>query len=513
MSVTNPFSITYGSREVGGSTAYQLHGPYAIDKSHEQLRIAFDVVVTTASYAALKTACDNLETDFRKRDQDITISLDGNDWDYVRGENVLSTSAAISKLADPDTDRGYSRAYTCVIEAGLPASNDSGLRDVSVVVTTDASSKRMVTMSGTYTAYGASGSGTNAYALYAANFDALASTYLTFIDSGATWELVDESYDLDRNQDSGSIFPHVCNFQRQYSELIYNQVSGTLDSTLIKDHRVTFSDSAQHPGDSKTDVHRLRRVSGVYESAIDQDQTTDLASVYENQVKPHLIAIFVANFSPQSYGVESMSAGYDYSGNRISVNFTFVYQSPNASSLVEVSQALTYRETVVKDYTPVHDGGVFSMFVDDGWIIREREFSRTAVYVGEGGPSTRARSSRSIHGGFVTDGWKGPGDGYGGVGDGRLNSNYERLVERIFGFGGGFGGSAYDPDRSGGDFNLPAPGDSGGSWHLVSNVSSSTPQYIGDPSFGQQIKLNVVNEVVVERYAETPKVRSAGSVS
>ena len=33
MTITNPFSITYGTREVGGDTVYRLHGPYVIDKN------------------------------------------------------------------------------------------------------------------------------------------------------------------------------------------------------------------------------------------------------------------------------------------------------------------------------------------------------------------------------------------------------------------------------------------------------------------------------------------------
>jgi hypothetical protein len=162
MAITNPFSITYGSRQVGGSTDYQLHGPYVLDKSFDRLRLVFDVVVVAVSFADLQSKSDTLETDFRLRDQSLTIDLDGSTWTFTRGTHILAVTSSIVKSGNPDTDKGYSRAYTITIEAELPADDEQGLRDVEVLVDVDASRRKTVTMRGTYTAL----SGTDAVAQY-----------------------------------------------------------------------------------------------------------------------------------------------------------------------------------------------------------------------------------------------------------------------------------------------------------------------------------------------------------
>ena len=156
MALTNPFTITYGSRAIGGSSdTYLLHGPYVIDKSFNSLRVVFDVVVTAGSYSALKTAADNVETDFRKRDQNLVISLSGSTWTYTSGSTILNTSASLSKSGDSETDRGFSRAYTCVVEGELPADDAdpvTGLRDIDIQVDFESGRQKIVTMQGVYTA-------------------------------------------------------------------------------------------------------------------------------------------------------------------------------------------------------------------------------------------------------------------------------------------------------------------------------------------------------------------------
>jgi hypothetical protein len=92
MAVTNPFSITYGSRSVGGSNGtYQLHGPYVIEKHYDAFRLVFDVIVVGTSHADLKTQSDNLEIDFRKRlthGQTLVINIGGSTWTYtVEGQS------------------------------------------------------------------------------------------------------------------------------------------------------------------------------------------------------------------------------------------------------------------------------------------------------------------------------------------------------------------------------------------------------------------------------------------
>ena len=120
MAVTNPFSIKYGSRTVGGATAYQLLGPYVIDKSYDAIRLVFDVFITADTAATIQSLSDDLETDFRTRlTAGDTLVIDtgaGTVWTYTVGQTILKVRASLAKAGNPDTDKGFSRAYTVSIE-------------------------------------------------------------------------------------------------------------------------------------------------------------------------------------------------------------------------------------------------------------------------------------------------------------------------------------------------------------------------------------------------------------
>lgn len=431
MAITNPWSITYGSRQVGGSTAYQIHGPYVIDKSFDRLRLVFDIVISGSSFSNLQSLSDDLETDFRKRDQNLIIDLSGSTWTYTFGEQILNTTAALSKSGNADTDKGFSRAYTCIVEGDLPAdgTGDDGLRDLEVNVTYEAGRQRTVTMRGTYTA----STGVTAVGQYEAQFDTEAGTLLTAIDGSAVFELVAENYNQDRNV-------HLCTFTRQYLELLANQSTASLDDTEIRDHRVRFTDLSSHPGDSEEGVHRLRRVVGSYDCAIDIDQTTDLYSVFENKVKPHVRELFQTNFNPKVFALEDKRVSYDETTKRLSASLQFIYQGADGGGVVEVSQSMAIRQTRTIDYTPIHNGNEFAAHADPGWATKERVWSRTVIALGESFPPFGPRFADGV----VASGW-----------------------------------------------------------NVVQSTQQTSAQWLGDPTEAQ-IEVKVLTESIVERYNEEP---------
>ena len=397
----NPFSITYGTLTVGGaSTTLHLNGPYVIDRSFPKLRLVFDVVVVATSQEQLQTLATSVETEFTKRDKSVTIDIGGdNPWVYTFGSGILNTTASCTKSGNRDTDHGFSRAYTCVVEGSMPAADQVGLSDVEVNVDISPSRQKTVTMKGSYTAL----AGDSAIQTYQSEFDGRASALLTSIDSTATWELVSESSSQDRNN-------HTAAFVRQYLELLAEQSAGLLDDPQIRDHRVAFTDLSQYPGDSQQNVQRFRRVNATYDCAVDIDQTTDLDTVFANKVMPHLIALFVANFNPRVYGVEERSIGFDRTGSRISCSVRFIYQKGDSSEdLVQVAESVTLRDTRTIDYTPVHDGGELSAYADTGWIVRERTYQRNALALGSipSGSGSRSGVGRTDGGGgdAVGSGW------------------------------------------------------------------------------------------------------------
>lgn len=473
MAVTNPFSITYGTRQVGGSTSYLLHGPYIIDKNHDRIRLVFDVVVAGTSHSNLQSLANDLETDFRKRlthGQTLVIDLNGSAWTYTHGTNIFNLVSSIAKTGNPESDRGFSRSYTVTIEGDLPADVDAGLRDLEVNTQYTQSRQRVVTMRGTYTGI----SGTDAQAQYVADFDAEATLYLDAIGpSPVVWELVDESFSMDRQRDgSNDPFPHLCNFSRQYVELLVDQSSGTRDETNVRDHRVVFTDLSQHPGDSVANIYRLRRVEGSYDCAVDIEQITDLHSVYDNQVRDHVVSLFQTNFNPKVYAVEGERVSYDESSKRLSVSITFIYQKAGGDAIVEVSQSLTYREARTIDYTPVHEADELAAEADVGWATVERVWQRTVVVIGTESPKLR-------------------------IAEKPLAGDAGLMDQKIAGVLGPDAGSRRKVVREG--------------WNIIQNTSRVSPQMIGDPD-DVQIEGATLVEIVVERYHRRPSTRTVAPI-
>lgn len=479
--IANPLTITYGGQEVGGETAYQIHGPHSIDKSYGALRIVFDVIVVAASFEDLQSRCTTIEAAFRKRlttGETLLLDIDGNTVTYTSGTTLLGAAASVAKAANPETDRGFSRAYTVTIEAELPAdaAADGGLRDIEVHTTLSPSRQKTVTMRGVYTA---TTEGT-ALARYTSALDAKAAGYLTLLDSTATWELVGETYSLDRAITSGGApSPNTLGFTRQYVELLTDQSAGLRDDGQIRDHRVTFSEMASYPGDGAENLTRLHRVSAIYDCAVDIDETTDLQSVFDNKVRPHLISLFETNFSPQVFGIEEQRESYDETGKRMSVAMVFLFKPGGGEDIVEISQSVTVREQRTIDYTPTHRSNELSAYADRGWAIKERIWTRTAIVIGNIPPRERltpggkagASSSRDSSFSNEIGGVPGP--------DARGNS----------GGGGNISGGIGDPITNG--------------WNTIASTSQSTPQWIGMPG-GQQIQITTLSESVVERYHERP---------
>ncbi len=462
---SNPFSITFAGTAVGGSTDYQLLGPYVIEKSYDDFRLVFELLITGTSYANLQALADTVETTFRKRlthGETLVISLSGSTWTYTVGTNILKVVSQVTKAGNSETDQGFSRAYTISITGQLPADATAGLRDLEVLVDYAATRQRTVTMRGVYTA----NSGTNAMTLYRNNFDTEATAYLTAIAAGGqvTWELVDENFTIDREKNNTTPNPHICTFTRQYIELIFEQVGATLDDPAIRDHRVTFTNLSQYPADSKANIKRLQRVVASYDCAVDITQSKDLPAIYRSKVRDHLRQTFQTNFNPVVFAMEEERVSFDETSNRISVSTQFVFQPSGAEALVEVAQSVAFREARTIDYTPVHQNDELAYEADLGWATLERVWNRTAIVIGTESPKLRITERPRF-------GDAGPIDSMGG----------QTSVDQRSGTGVTEG------------------------WNVVSSTSQVTPQWIGNPSDGNtQIQMAVLTENVVERYHRRP---------
>lgn len=464
MAIANPLSIEFGSFEVGGSTAYQILPSFVLEQSYPTLRLVFDVLITASDLEQLHTLSAALEAAFRKRlesGETLEIDLGGSKSTYAQGSTILNCEAQSTKSGNPDTDYGTARVYTVAVSGELPAddSTDNGLRDLQVLVERTPSRQHFVTMRGIYTA---TDQGT-AQANYASGFDAIAENYLSAVKGAATFELVEESETWDRHGASGTPAPNTAPFFRQYVELLSNQDVGIRDAPEIRDHRFTFRNMSAYPGDAGG-ATRLRRVTGTFECAVDIDETTDLGTVIEDIVRPHVESEFQSEFDPQVFAVESFSGGRDRTGNRITATFEIIYQGPSDGIVVEATTALTYREQRVIDYTPTHGGGELEMFADRGWVMFQRTWRRRLVVLGNFGPRRRLTQSN--------------GDG---------------------GLPGFSGGAAGDAPTNGTRLNANG-------WNMIESVSDAEPFLIGEPG-RDAIEVTRLTETVTEQFHQQPGVR------
>lgn len=466
MPVTNPFSITYNGLTVGGSSgSYQLLGAYVIERNYERIRLGFDVLVVAETQDSLRSLSETLEETLSARDKTFRVTINGTSFTFTPGTNVLNVVASIAKSGSPSTDKSHSRSYSVNIEAGVVETDNDGLRDISTVVALNASGIATVTFSGIYTAQESITASEN----YVQKADAECSGILaTLRGEGATFELVDETYTPDRND-------HICQWQRQYRQIVYNQSSGLLDDDRIRDHRVTFQDLWQQPGDSAQGITRLRRVDAMFDASVVLGESTP-SDVWESVVRQFLIDEFIGTFGPGEWAIEESRSTYDQTGQRLSATMRFVFSSGGAANVIELSQSVTYRESRTIDYTPVHSGQETAAYVDPGWATIERIWIRAVEVIGDEMPRRRLHQEG---------------------GGGKQTSTAGDFVGPIGGIAG--------PDSGGTSREIQPSG-----WNIVGSSSQVAERWIGHPEYGQQFKVTTLNETVTERYNTRP---SAGGTT
>jgi len=468
MALTNPLRIDYGTISCGGSSnTYQLTGAYVIDKTFTSLRLQFDVLIAAGSASELQSLSNTLETEFRKRDKNLVIAIGLATWTYTSGTTLFNVYASASKSGDPTYDRGTSRLYTCTVTGELTADDRNGLRDFTCNVDLGSNRQMVVSMQGTYTATAS----TSAVAQYLAQFDSEATSLLTAVGSGRTFELVDESYDRDRNN-------ALCNFRRTYKQIIYNQ-GATLDVPEVVDHRIGFSDTSSYPGDSRQGIYRLRRVVCSFDCTLRIDSGNppsgaqpDPRTIYNTKVRDFIQQRFAAMFVPQVYAIDGEQLGFDMASSRLSATVQFLYQPAGAARIVEINESVTVREARQIDYTPVHNQSEYAYYADPGWAVRERVWNRTVVVIGNDTPKYR-------------------------IGQQAQSGDAGLFDERVAGIQG------VDQRNSG---NVQRSG-----WNIVSNTSRAEKRWIGDPSTQRQIEHTMLIEEVVERWHQIPSLVTSSS--
>ncbi len=252
--------IVYGSLTVGAGTTRELDGYTTLMMSHGLAEFEFsfltaDIADTAAAFAA---ECQAVEDAFRTPYQDFEWTL-GSDKirELDQSQNTgLDAQPEILKRADVESDSGRRRRYTIRIRFGLPADTGAepavGLRDAKVAMNYTLDGRRVLTMSGVWTASGAN----DARAQYAAAATAWANGRITAL--GGTYKLVEHDRDATTNQKE-------LRFRRVYEEIDANRLRTYSVSVALSPAKVaTVTISGRYYGTDGGDDAR-----STFEGAID----------------------------------------------------------------------------------------------------------------------------------------------------------------------------------------------------------------------------------------------------
>lgn len=364
--MSRDFAITYGSFNVGGSSAptRQIDGDVrrTLNTAFETTVVEFDFITTANSDSAFATEVQACENAFRIPRQDFTWTQAGQTLLSLKqsDNSGLDCNPTIEKTGDP-ADTGRSIKYHVRLEFGRPADNmtegsiPKGLRFDTITVSYSPSRQRTVTIDGLFTAYSATG----AYEQYLAQIAGYATTALNKIDNTASWEKIGEPK-VDQN-----ISDKFSNFTVIFKEVIYNQGANTLDvpelidPTLIIDvERFSWDSSdasgfttsggtsgvsglSPYSGSSPTVVSTTTNSSSTtsnerpwivnlsYTVAVDKTVTKDLVTEYKTVVRPLLIQAAKNEASGASLILLEDKPEYDPYYNRINCTMQFIAYNNN----------------------------------------------------------------------------------------------------------------------------------------------------------------------------------------
>jgi len=495
--IARELKITYGSRVVGGSTSYLIHDVHRLEIGYEQAAIELEVIVAEDTEAAFKTACANLETDFRKPNLLFKIEQGAQtllDLDPSAGTG-FNTRSVIRKPGS-EADSGRSRLYRILITALLPAdeSGKNARRNSSIRLLTASTGAKTVIISGVYTASSANTSARDQY-------DAQIGTYTTAAitavgGTAANWETVTDESEEDEED-------NILIFRRILRLPIYNQTSGTLNHAAIKNDRVAVSLADTQPMAAHIDARRLMQINVRYQADIDSSASTSLKSLWDDTIEPYLISYAQTQSGAGAMALIKSDPQLDPMGNTVAGTLTLL--GFVGSGLLSSSRARTLTEESGRLFAPVWDGNPLAKHVWQGPGEKLLTVVETRREFGGSVGASSAGSSGGVSGGSLdmigsqidfTSGGQPfgditPGGGFGFGDDstlGQLNIFYE----------GGGGGSG------GGPASLTESLTGGEGWVRTGTVITQEPIIVGLPSSGHQIQMTRTTRVERWRWAETP---------
>ena len=363
--VTRSNKITYGGFVVGAGTSYHLHGVHIVEQDYTSLTVEFQVFCHNDTLATFVSDCTALEAAFRAPNGDLKIELGASTYlDVTQAGNTGMLAQPRIEKAGEDADSNNSRIYDVSVRIVLPAdeSGKDGRRSASVSVTEDGAEILTLDITADYTAL----SGNDALAQAQSAFPTYVTAQQAAVDATATWdELTGRTYTYDSDD-------KICTARASYRSLVANETTAGLNSTTLQgvEMAVRTTTSASQV-DSGSGAKPLLEILVSFSCRVRSSQSTDLRSVWENTVRPHMIAQARSLSGANTVAAISQRPFLDTQSNSIQATMRFVARG--ASSVIASATVLAKDEVLPVTFVPVLDGDPYA---------RDEHFrpgSRTAV--------------------------------------------------------------------------------------------------------------------------------------
>ena len=440
--VTREFTITYGTLVVGGTTDRVLDEKYRIiTKNYNELILEYAFMIQKDLEADFAIEIAAIESAFRTPRQDLKIELGSAILlDLKRSDSSgFNHDPEIIKRGEI-ADGGRTRRYEVRVTVELPAdlSGQAGRRDSIVEVEFTESRRRLLRITGTYTAI----SGTSAEATYLANID----TYTGAIITALTGTFQRRTRLYSHDDDNVNV-----DFEEVHEEILFNEATGVLDDPAIINQILFIRRNKVAPGDSGFreaairgqivrppagsifgggifDTRRPVSMTIEYEASIDSSVTTNLVSKWESTIRPFVLSQIKNVLGTSTGALVEEEPDFDGHENRIRATMEFL-GIESAAARLEFQLTTERRDETGNVLVPVWDGNPLSKYLFQGparriFTITER-LRALAGFAGGGGAGGRfvgavgagLRFGIGVGGGGVQ--FQG---GFGGAGPGRLVS-------------------------------------------------------------------------------------------
>jgi len=408
--------IEWGGVAFGNTSGRRIDsraGRITMEKSAEEFRLDFNLLITAASPSAFATEVATVEEALRKPFQILKVTAGDGDANSVlyhfthdgtpTGTDLgFDGEASISKIGD-DADTAISRLYRVTISVQLPqdqitsathagvANPREGMRNTTVSVAYSESRRRTVTISGEWTAIGTA----TAREQYEAKIATRASAVLTAIGgTGSTWELIDEpSTEVDDTRE-GTLEQgkgNILRFVRIYQEIIFAEPGGStsgnailagetsiLDNPDLINQQISLSSKALAGSGISESARRLESCTVTYSAGVNKDNVTgrDMKDLWENTVRPYLMREAEFFLPTTARAVVQESPTFDLANNTIQATVEMQARAPTGFPImgtVSVADSYTTGSTVV----PIWSEHATDKYVYQGPATRTRTITIT----------------------------------------------------------------------------------------------------------------------------------------